>query len=92
MVYDVYTMERKQIYLDAEQDDELKELARREQKSVSALIREAVAIYLDEHAVPKLKRPEDHPLWGLIGIAGGEDMPADGSINHDRDLYGGERP
>jgi hypothetical protein len=79
-------MERKQIYLDAGQEEALKQLAERERTSVSALIRSAVDEYLEEHLTPEVA-PEDHPIWSIIGIAGGPDMPTDGAENHDRALY-----
>ena len=87
MVYGVYTMERKQIYLAGEQEEQLKKLAKEEHTTVSAIIRDAVAVYLVERLTPEVQTPEEHPLWALVGIASGDDMPADGSVNHDRDLY-----
>ncbi len=79
-------MERKQIYMDAEQEAQLKYIAREEHTSVSALIREAVAVYLVERLTPDVSSPEEHPLWGIVGIADGDDMPADGSTAHDTHL------
>jgi hypothetical protein len=80
-------MERKQIYLDAGQEEALKQLAERERTSVSALIRSAVDEYLEEHLTPEVA-PEDHPLWSIIGIIDDEDAPTDGSSTYKRDLYG----
>jgi len=37
---------------------------------------------------PTIERPEDHPLWGIIGIVDDPDAPTDGSINHDHYIYG----
>ena len=83
-------MERKQIYIASEQEEQLKYLAGKEHTTVSALIRDAVAVYLVERLTPAVEEPEEHPLWGLIGIADSDDLPTDGSVNHDSDLYGRE--
>jgi len=89
MVYGVYIMKRKQIYMAAEQEAQLKQLAYRLKVPVSHLIREAVAEYLvDRSAPPVIERPEDHPLWGIIGIVDDPDAPTDGSINLKHYLYG----
>lgn len=88
MVYGVYTMKRKQIYVDPEQEKRLQELAYSRKLPVSQLIREAIAEYLVERETPALERPEDHPLWGIVGIFDDPDAPSDGAINHDYYLYG----
>jgi hypothetical protein len=88
MVFAVYTMKRKQIYIDPDQDDELRRLARTRDVSVSVLIREAVAEYLAEQGRPRFERPEDHPLWRIVGIVDDPDVPTDASINLDHYLYG----
>jgi hypothetical protein len=89
MVYGVYTMKRKQIYVDPRQDEQLQQLAHSRKVPVSHLIREAIAEYLvEQQAPPILERPEDHPLWGIVGILDDPDAPTDGSINHDHYLYG----
>jgi hypothetical protein len=88
MVYGVYTMKRKQIYIAKDQEYGLKKLAERRGVSESLLIREAVAQYLVEHETPELRSMEDHPLWGIVGICDDPDAPTDGSINHDFYLYG----
>jgi hypothetical protein len=89
MVYGVYTMERKQIYLPKEQEEALDYLAERRGVSVSHMIREAIAQYLVEvDETPILERVEDHPLWRIVGIIDSPDMPEDASINHDHYLYG----
>ena len=56
-------MERKQIYIVSEQEEQLKHLAKEERTTVSALIRDAVAVYLVERLTPELKEPEEHPYW-----------------------------
>jgi hypothetical protein len=82
-------MKRKQIYIDPEQEAQLKQLSYRLKVPVSHLIREAVTEYLvDRSAPPVIERPEDHPLWGIVGILDDPDAPTDGSINHDYYLYG----
>lgn len=81
-------MERKQIYMAKEQEDQLKELAERRGVSESYLIREAVAAYLVDQEPLAVERAEDHPLWELIGVADGADLPEDGALNHDSYLYG----
>lgn len=88
MVYGAYTMERKQIYLEREQEKELERLAKRRGVSVSSLIREAVASYLAAHEPPVLERIEDHPIWKIVGIVDDPNAPTDGSVNHDYYLYG----
>lgn len=91
MVYGVYAMEhnmeRKQIYIAPEQEAQLKYLAKEKHTSVSALIREAVAVYLVERLTPEVDHAEQHPLWGIVGIAGDASLPTDGSVAHDSDLY-----
>jgi Ribbon-helix-helix protein, copG family len=81
-------MERKQIYIAKEQEDQLKELAERRGVSESHLIREALTIYIAGQERIEVGRPEDHPLWGLIGLVDGADVPEDGALNHDHYLYG----
>ena len=82
-------MKRKQIYIDPEQEAQLKQLSYRLKVPVSHLIREAVTAYLVDHSAPPvIERPEDHPLWGIVGILDDPDAPTDGSINHDYYLYG----
>ena len=89
MVYGVYTMKRKQIDVDPQHDEQLQQLALSRKVPVSLLIREAIAEYLvEQEGTPSLERPEDHPLWGIVGILDDPDAPTDGSINHDFYLYG----
>jgi hypothetical protein len=89
MVYGVYTMKRKQIYVDPDHEAQLQQLALSRKVPVSHLIREAIAEYLvEQQEPPALERPEDHPLWGIVGIVDDPDAPTDGSINLDHYLYG----
>jgi hypothetical protein len=82
-------MKRKQIYVDPQHEAELQRIASHRKVPVSHLIREAIAEYLVEHQEPTaLERPEDHPLWGIMGIVDGPDTPTDGSVNLDHYLYG----
>lgn len=88
MMYGVYTMKRKQIYVNPEHEEQLRKLARSRKVPVSLLIREAIAVYLVDQEPPELARPEDHPLWGIVGLVDDPNAPTDGSVNHDRHLYG----
>jgi hypothetical protein len=81
-------MKRKQIYIAPEQEERLQRLAESRSVPVSLLIREAVAEYLHEHERPHFKRPEDNPLWGIVGLVDDPDFPADASMNIDHYLYG----
>jgi len=70
---------------------QLKLLALSHEKSVAELVREAVASYL---ATLQGKRvdPEDlrkDPFYSVIGI--GESGVKDGSVNHDKYIYGPPR-
>ena len=87
-MYGVYTMKRKQIYIAKEQEDALKELAFKQGVSESHLIREAVAAYIADQQEVTVGRPEDHPLWQLVGVLDDAEAPADGALNHDHYLYG----
>jgi hypothetical protein len=80
-------MERKQIYLATEQEERLRQMAEQEHTTVSALIRNAIDVYLLEHQTPAV-RPEDHPIWSIIGIVSGPDIPRDGAEEHDKYIYG----
>ncbi len=88
MVYGVYTMKRKQIYIAQEQEAELERLAAQRKVPVSLLIREAVAVYIARQEAPQIDRPEDHPLWALVGMVEDADAPDDASTNLDHYLYG----
>ncbi len=80
-------MERTQIYLGTKQKEQLEQLAERDQTTVSALVRAAIDSFLVENLTPDL-RPEDHPVWSIVGIVTGEDIPEDGAEEHDRYIYG----
>jgi hypothetical protein len=73
----------KAIYLATGQEERLKQIAQREHTTVSALIRDAVDIYLDEKGVPDVTT-EEHPLWGIIGMIRDEDAPTDGLVSYKR--------
>jgi len=89
MVYGVYTMKRKQVYLEEEQDRAIKRIAQERGVSGATILREALAEYLAGREPPELERPEDHPLWGIIGI--GNFGVTDASVNHDHYIYGGPK-
>jgi hypothetical protein len=89
MVYGVYTMRRKQIYLEAEQNARIKALAARRGVPEALVIREALERYLAESPLV-LDKPEDHPLWQIVGIVDDPDAPADLAENHDKYLYGND--
>lgn len=74
-------MKRTQIYLTEKQHWYLKKLADVRDTTVSNLIREAITEYVVRHFA------EQDPLLDIIGL--GESGFTDGSIHHDRDLYGG---
>ena len=85
-------MKRKQIYVDPQHEAELQRIASHRKVPVSHLIREAIAEYLvEQQAPPDLARPEDHPLWGIVGIVDDAAAPTDASVNHDHYLYGTDR-
>lgn len=88
VVYAVYTMKRKQIYLREDQERRLRQLAERRRTSEAALLREALDVFLAESGIPFVEKMEDHPLWGIVGLAGHSGGPTDGSINHDHYIYG----
>jgi hypothetical protein len=87
MVYGVYTMERKQIYLATDQVEELNRIAETRDVPVSLVIREAIAMYLALPEAPEIDSAEEHPLWGLVGAADSPSAPSDGALAHDRTLY-----
>lgn len=73
-----------QIYLSPVQYARLKEHSERAQKSMSALIRDAVDAYLRQEETPSIF-PADDPLFNLIGMIDTE--PEDASVTHDHHLY-----
>lgn len=92
-------MKRKQIYIDSEQEREVKWLAARRGTSEAFVIREAVARYIaderdrEEESPPGEGRPpsseelEANPLLGVLGVAD-SGLPADGSVAYRAALYG----
>lgn len=82
-------MRRKQIYLDEDDDERMKRLAERRGVPEALVIREAIAEYLVGHEPRDIRRPEDHPLWGIVGS--GKAGATDTSANHDHYLYGALR-
>ncbi|MFQ5856898.1 MAG: CopG family transcriptional regulator [Anaerolineae bacterium] len=75
------TMKRTQIYLTREQHQQLEVLAETRDTTMSNLIREAIAEYMARHLLV-----ETDPLLDIIGL--GESGLGDGSVQHDRDIYG----
>lgn len=64
--------------------EELKVLAARRRKSLAQLIREAVEQVYSLGEAPL--DPKKDPFYKLVGAW--ESGIADGSVNHDRDIYG----
>lgn len=97
VVYGVYTMKRKQIYLAEEQERAIKRLARERGVAEAVIIREAMDAYLAEERAAYDADDEDEgicntdkdPILKMIGMI--KNGPGDGSKNYKRDLYGGER-
>ena len=77
-------MVRKQTYISAEQDRQLKALARQEETTEAEIIRRALEQYIRAEKAKNMK----NPLLGLIGISGHAEGPGDGSVNHDKYIYG----
>jgi hypothetical protein len=90
MVYGVYTMKRKQIYIEDAQERAIKRLAARRGVSEAMVIREAMAKYIvdGEPESEDYLTDEEDPLLGIIGLVDDPDAPIDGSINHDHYIYG----
>jgi hypothetical protein len=79
---------RKQVYITAEQEERLKEIAAREKRTEAEVIRAA----LDERLKPgrrSRRRRVDDPLWGILGV--GEADARDVSSQVDHYLYGAPR-
>lgn len=79
-----HRMVRKQTYILPEQDEELKKLAKIKMVTEAEIIREA----LDNFIRQEKKRLQENPLLEIVGISGDAEGPRDGSVNHDRYLYG----
>lgn len=84
-------MIRKQLYLDEDLDRDLKTVARRSGKSEAAHVRRALRAYLDTQ-LRDSDDGDDDPLLELVGLAGDVAAPVDLARNHDRYLYGADRP
>ncbi len=98
MVYGVYTMKRKQIYIEEEQERAIKRIARERGVPEAVIIREAMDSYLSEERAPYdannegegILGTEKDPIMQLIGLLDYPDGPRDGSRTYKRDLY--DRP
>ncbi len=77
-----------QIYLDEEVDRDLRQAAAAEGRSAAAIIRDALRAYLkaDTAAASMV----DDPILAMAGRFGG--LPPDAAVDHDRYLYGADRP
>ncbi|MBW3603502.1 MAG: ribbon-helix-helix domain-containing protein [Actinobacteria bacterium] len=84
-------MIRKQLYLDEGLERDLKTVARRSGESEAAHVRRALRTYLDAQLYD-IDGDDDDPLLELVGLAGDVAAPADLARNHDRYLYGADRP
>lgn len=73
-------MRRTQIYLDEDLAEELKGVAAAEERTASAVIRDAVRRYLADQR----GEPADPILAAAGSVAG---LPPDAAEAHDRDLY-----
>ncbi|HHY97468.1 MAG TPA: hypothetical protein GX509_01880 [Firmicutes bacterium] len=83
-------MERKQIYIDRNDDERLKGWASRKGVSEASLIREAIGQYLVKLEQQEAdKSGEVNPLIKLIGMHKGE-IPRDLALHHDRYLQIGD--
>jgi hypothetical protein len=98
-MYNSYTMDRYQIYIERAQRTRLDKLANEKGRKVSEVIRSAIDEYIDKHEsdgpVP-LEQIEDHPLWKFIEMVEADVDPnapiTYGSTTYKEALYGGERP
>lgn len=99
MVYGVYTMKRKQIYLEEAQERAIKRIAEARGVAEAVVIREAMDAYLaEERAAYGAEVDEEEgivntdkdPILKLIGMIKDGD-PRHGSHTYRQDLYGGEK-
>jgi hypothetical protein len=79
---------RKQVYITAEQEDLLKQVASREKRTEAEIIRSALDARLRPRRAPP-RRLADDALWGIVGLGSGEQK--DVSQNVDHYLYGTPR-
>jgi len=78
---------RTQIYLPKELFGHLKKYARHGKKSIAHVIREAIGVFLEEHARRPINWKND-PITRSIGTAKSD---ADLSEHHDKYLYGWDK-
>ena len=81
---------RTQIYLERAQHEALKRVAARRALSMAQVVREAIALYLDEPAERRRRTARDDPAWSVLEAArkiGGSGR-ADGAAQVEEDLYG----
>ena len=71
---------RKQIYLDPEQNRQVKRLSARQGKTEAEIIREAIDNYLIHN-----KKQQEDPLLELTAMV--KNKITDGSISHDEAIY-----
>lgn len=76
-------MHRRQICLDEELEDSLRELSLLKKTSLSAIIREAIREYLSRIRLERQQKK--NPLYKVIGLC--EEGKSDASIKHDHYLY-----
>jgi predicted transcriptional regulator len=76
------SVRRTQIYIDEALDRELRQTAAAEGRSAAAVIRAALSMYLTAR---QGRSETDDPILAMAGRFAG--LPADASVEHDRDLY-----
>lgn len=79
---------RKQIYIEEEQDEAVKELAIERGVSQSLVFREAVAQYISGGPLPKRMHVRHKPALAAVGLAPDSEAPMSEPIAHDGALYG----
>ena len=80
-------MIRKQLYIDDDQEQQLKALAQQTGRSEADHVRQALKAYLSR-AMPK---PVRDPWLSLLGLVEDADGPTDVAVEHDHYLYGAPR-
>jgi predicted DNA-binding ribbon-helix-helix protein len=78
-------MHRTQISLEDWQYEKIKDVSRKEKKSLSLIIRDLITGAFSPGTISK----EEDPLSRIIGIGCGDGSSA--ARNHDKHLYGGEK-
>jgi hypothetical protein len=78
-------MIRKQVYLTAAQNEQLRRMAKQEGRSEAEILREALQHHLEGTQV-EAASPSDDPLWSLVGLAQSDDGDLSESV--DAHLYG----